>query len=105
MSKHLGPHGFGDLRHEATLPPQVPSAHVVRDVGRHPGRDHGTRRRRRVDPRRNTRGHARIDCDARPAEVYPWLAQMGFGKAGWYSYDWLDNLGRKSATEIVPRGK
>ena len=32
-----------------------------------------------------------IDCDARPAEVYPWLAQMGFGKAGWYSYDWLDN--------------
>ena len=27
---------------------------------------------------------------------------MGFGKAGWYSYDWLDNLGRKSATEIVP---
>ena len=26
-----------------------------------------------------------IDCDARPAEVYPWLAQMGFGKAGWYS--------------------
>jgi hypothetical protein len=43
-----------------------------------------------------------IDCDARPAEVYPWLAQMGFGKAGWYSYDWLDNLGRKSATEIVP---
>ena len=43
-----------------------------------------------------------IDCDARPTEVYPWLAQMGFGKAGWYSYDWLDNLGRKSATEIVP---
>ncbi|MEM8708070.1 MAG: hypothetical protein AAGE98_16525 [Actinomycetota bacterium] len=43
-----------------------------------------------------------IDCDAPPAEVYPWLAQMGFGKAGWYSYDWLDNLGRKSATEIRP---
>ena len=30
---------------------------------------------------------------------------MGFGKAGWYSYDLLDNLGRKSASEIVPRGK
>jgi hypothetical protein len=25
---------------------------------------------------------------------------MGFGRAGWYSYDWLDNLGRKSATTI-----
>jgi hypothetical protein len=27
---------------------------------------------------------------------------MGFGKAGWYSYDILDNLGRKSATRIHP---
>ena len=43
-----------------------------------------------------------ISLDAPPGRVYPWLAQMGFGKAGWYSYDWLDNLGRKSATEIVP---
>ena len=43
-----------------------------------------------------------ITIDGPPAEVYPWLAQMGFGKAGWYSYDWLDNLGRRSATEIHP---
>ncbi|MEM9203763.1 MAG: hypothetical protein AAGC53_19140 [Actinomycetota bacterium] len=43
-----------------------------------------------------------IDCDASPDAVYPWLAQMGFGKAGWYSYDLLDNLGRRSATEIRP---
>ncbi|MEM9521534.1 MAG: hypothetical protein AAGA37_19645 [Actinomycetota bacterium] len=43
-----------------------------------------------------------ISLDAPPTEVYPWLAQMGFGKAGWYSYDWLDNLGRRSATEIRP---
>ena len=43
-----------------------------------------------------------ISLDAAPSEVYPWLAQMGFGKAGWYSYDWLDNLGRRSATEIRP---
>jgi hypothetical protein len=27
---------------------------------------------------------------------------MGMGRAGWYSYDWLDNLGRKSATTILP---
>lgn len=38
---------------------------------------------------------------AAPAEdVFPWLRQMGFGRAGWYSYDWIDNLGRKSATGI-----
>lgn len=43
-----------------------------------------------------------VSLEAPPAEVYPWLAQMGFGKAGWYSYDWLDNLGRRSATEIRP---
>lgn len=27
---------------------------------------------------------------------------MGSGRAGWYSYDWLDNLGRKSAVSIHP---
>ena len=27
---------------------------------------------------------------------------MGFGKAGWYNYDWLDNLDRRSATDIHP---
>ena len=41
-----------------------------------------------------------VSLGARPDAVYPWLAQMGFGRAGWYSYDWLDNLGRPSATTI-----
>lgn len=39
---------------------------------------------------------------AGPAEVFPWLRQMGFGRAGWYSYDLLDNLGRRSARRIHP---
>ena len=43
-----------------------------------------------------------ITLSAPPAAVYPWLRQMGFGRAGWYSYDWLDNLGRRSATSINP---
>jgi hypothetical protein len=35
--------------------------------------------------------------------VWPWLVQMGAGsRAGWYSYDWLDNGRRPSATRIVP---
>ena len=37
-----------------------------------------------------------------PKDVFPWIRQMGMGKAGWYSYDWLDNFGRKSATVIKP---
>ena len=43
-----------------------------------------------------------ITLGAPPAEVFPWLRQMGFRRAGWYSYDWLDNLGRRSATQIHP---
>src|SRR4029079_10194778 len=34
---------------------------------------------------------------------WPWLAQMGAGsRAGWYSYDCLDNGWRRSARRIVP---
>jgi hypothetical protein len=37
-----------------------------------------------------------------PAEnIYPWIVQMGVKRAGWYSYDLLDNLGRKSAECIL----
>jgi hypothetical protein len=36
-------------------------------------------------------------------QVWPWLAQMGAGsRAGWYSYDVLDNGRRPSATRIIP---
>jgi hypothetical protein len=38
-----------------------------------------------------------------PSAVWPWLAQMGAGsRAGWYSYDFLDNRRRPSATRIIP---
>jgi hypothetical protein len=36
-------------------------------------------------------------------EVWPWLVQMGAGsRAGWYSYDVIDNGRRRSADRIVP---
>ena len=40
----------------------------------------------------------------RPArDVWPWLVQMGAGsRGGWYSYDWLDNGRKPSASRIVP---
>ena len=38
-----------------------------------------------------------------PAEnIYPWIVQMGVNRAGWYSYDLLDNLGRRSSESILP---
>ncbi len=35
-------------------------------------------------------------------QVWPWLVQLGFGKAGWYSYDWIDNDFKPSADRIIP---
>jgi hypothetical protein len=37
-----------------------------------------------------------------PRDVWPWLVQMGAGRAGWYSYDFIDNGGHRSAERIVP---
>ena len=38
-----------------------------------------------------------------PRAVWPWLIQMGAGsRAGWYSYDVLDNGRHPSATRLVP---
>jgi proline iminopeptidase len=39
---------------------------------------------------------------APPEAVWPWLAQMGWDRAGWYSWDLLDHGGRRSATELHP---
>ncbi|MEO8272567.1 MAG: hypothetical protein ABI620_00705 [Chloroflexota bacterium] len=47
----------------------------------------------------DTRG---IDIAAAPDQVWPWLAQMGYGRAGWYSYDQLD-MNHPSADEIIPK--
>jgi hypothetical protein len=46
----------------------------------------------------DTRG---ITIEAPAAAIWPWLVQMGFGRAGWYSYDTLDQRG-SSAEAIVP---
>lgn len=50
-----------------------------------------------------------ITIDAPPSAVWPWLVQVGYGRAGWYSYDRVERLmlaGRyidgRSATRIHP---
>lgn len=43
-----------------------------------------------------------VTIDAPPARVWPWLVQMGCDRAGWYSWDRLDNGGVPSAEQIRP---
>jgi hypothetical protein len=43
-----------------------------------------------------------ITIEAPPEAVWPWLVQVGCLRAGFYSDDLLDNLGRVSATTIRP---
>ena len=43
-----------------------------------------------------------IDIGAPPQAIWPWLVQMGCGRAGYYSLDVLDNGGAPSAREIHP---
>jgi proline iminopeptidase len=50
---------------------------------------------------RGSSTHA-ISIRATAERVWPWLVQMGCGRAGWYSHDWLDNGGKPSAQRILP---
>ncbi len=47
-----------------------------------------------------------ITIRARPEEIWPWLAQMGYGRAGFYGYDLIENpgggRGLRSADSILP---
>jgi uncharacterized protein YndB with AHSA1/START domain len=43
-----------------------------------------------------------VTIDAPPSRVWPWLVQMGCDRAGWYSWDRLDNGGVASAGRIHP---
>ena len=46
-----------------------------------------------------------ITINAQPEEIWPWLVQIGTGRAGWYSYDWIENLmglNISSANHIMP---
>ena len=48
-----------------------------------------------------------VTIRARPSQIWPWLAQMGAGRGGLYSYDWLDRLfgytGAASSDDILPQ--
>ena len=47
-----------------------------------------------------------ITIGAPPAAIWPWLMQMGSGRGGMYTYDWIENLfglDMHSTREILPR--
>jgi proline iminopeptidase len=43
-----------------------------------------------------------VTIGAPPSQLWPWLVQMGCDRAGWYSWDRLDNAGAPSAERIHP---
>ncbi len=48
-----------------------------------------------------------ITIEGSPEDVWPWLLQMGYGRAGYYGYDLLENAGSpeglRSADQVLPR--
>ena len=47
-----------------------------------------------------------VTIDAPPGAVWPWLVQMGSGRGGAYTYDWIENLlglNMHSASRILPQ--
>jgi hypothetical protein len=55
-----------------------------------------------IVPRPTFNATRAVTITARPQEIWPWLVQIGAGRGGWYTYDWLDSLGRHSAERIIP---
>jgi len=43
-----------------------------------------------------------VTINASPEKIWPWIVQIGYRKAGFYSHDWLDNDGIPSAEQIIP---
>lgn len=43
-----------------------------------------------------------VTIEASPDDIWPWLVQMGYMRAGFYSHDWLDHDGVPSSERILP---
>ncbi len=52
-----------------------------------------------------------VSIHAPVEQVWPWLVQVGYGRAGWYNHDWINRLlgaadyyeGHRSASRILPQ--
>src|SRR6266487_1215013 len=52
-------------------------------------------------PRPELNATRAVTIAARPEDIWPRLVQWGWNRAGFYSYDLLDNLARPSAEQIL----
>lgn len=47
-----------------------------------------------------------VTIDAPAEDVWPWLVQMGYHRAGWYTYPWVDRylwrIDNPSAAQVIP---
>jgi hypothetical protein len=44
-----------------------------------------------------------VTIEAPPEHVWPWIAQLGYGRGGFYTYDLVDNAGERSADRIIDK--
>jgi hypothetical protein len=44
-----------------------------------------------------------ITVEAPPEQVWPWIAQLGYGRGGFYTYDLVDNAGEPSADRVIDK--
>jgi hypothetical protein len=54
-----------------------------------------------IVPRAQFTATRAITIDAPPAQVWPWISQLGYGRAGFYTYDLVDNGGVPSADRVL----
>jgi carbon monoxide dehydrogenase subunit G len=54
-----------------------------------------------IVPRAQFNATRAITIEAPPDEVWPWIAQLGYGRGGFYTYDLVDNAGERSADRII----
>jgi hypothetical protein len=54
-----------------------------------------------IVPRAQFNATRSVTIDATPARVWPWIAQLGYRRGGFYTYDQVDNGGEPSADRII----
>jgi hypothetical protein len=63
---------------------------------------HGAMPGDEIVPRAQFNATRSITIDVPPERVWPWIVQLGYGRAGFYTYDLIDNAGQQSAERVLP---
>jgi hypothetical protein len=54
-----------------------------------------------IVPRAQFTATRAITIDVPPERVWPWIVQLGYRRAGFYTYDIVDNAGQRSAERVL----